>query len=90
MNKTFENYNTITLKDMMEYIKENHPEDKSWFKSVSYSMKSIKDKEGNIQGTKNVYSHLVAKRAFCERYMPNLIPTAKVKEPKPSDELATW
>lgn len=81
-NKVFDNYNTITLEDMMKYIEDNHSEDKHWFKEQAF--RDRKDKNGNI---KKAYSHLVAKKAFCERYMPSLVPVAKQKA---TDILATW
>ena len=35
------------------------------------------------------YNHLKAKREFCERYMPDIIPVAKTSKKK-SDLLKNW
>ncbi len=49
----FVEFKKATLKDMMDYIKENAPKDKSWFKSVSFDTRKTKvsvpvlDGEGN-------------------------------------------
>lgn len=75
-SKKFE-FKTITLEDMMKYIDENAPQDKDWFKK-----QAIDDK--------GKYQHLVAVRAFCAKYMPEIIPVAKPKEPKKSDLLKNW
>lgn len=62
-------YKKITFQMMLDYIQTNCPNDIEWFKSVALST----DDEGNKH-----YQHLMAKRAFCERYMPDLIPITKV------------
>lgn len=67
-------YKKLTLAEMMDYISDNAPEDKAWFKSIALN------EEGK-------YQHLVAKREFCKRYMPEIIPVPK---PKKSDILADW
>lgn len=74
-------YKTITLKDMAEYIEKNHPNDKGWFKENALRL----NKNGKV-----VYSHLVARKAFFERYFPQLIPKGKEKEPNKSDILKDW
>ena len=38
----FVEFKKATLKDMMDYIKENAPKDKSWFKSVSFDTRKTK------------------------------------------------
>ena len=84
MKEVFD-YNKITLGDMVQYIEEKHPEDKNWFKKSAFVTKESKE------GKKTqVYNHLKAKRAFCQKYMPEIIPVAKPKEPKKSDLLANW
>ena len=69
-------YKKITFEFMTDYILKNASNDKHWFKSVAI------DENGN-------YNHLVAKKAFCERYMPNVIPKAKPRVKK-SDILKDW
>ena len=69
-------YKKITLEDMMAYIEKNAKNDKAWFKSVAM------DEDGK-------YNHLKAKREFCERYMPEIIPVAKTSKKK-SDLLKNW
>lgn len=69
-------YKKITFSDMKEYIEKNAAKDKEWFKSVAI------DKDGT-------YQHLIAKKAFCERYMPDIIPVKKAKKNK-ADILANW
>lgn len=63
--------------DMVKYIEENKPNDKAWFKSVAYD-------------SKGKYSHFKARKAFCEKYMPEIIPVAKPKAPKASAMLENW
>lgn len=70
------NYKQITLEDMMKYIETNAPKDKEWFKSIALS------EEGK-------YLHLTAKKAFCEKYMPEIIPQKK-ETTKKSDLLLNW
>lgn len=77
-------YKTIKLEDMVAYMKKNAPQDKEWFLSIAYEQVETED------GMKNIYSHLKAKRAFCERYMPEIIPVAKPKQPKASEILENW
>lgn len=79
------NYMKLSLPEMMDYIEKNAPSDKAWFKKVAFKNKRTKD------GVRPVYQHLVAKKAFCEKYMPEIIPVknTEVKEKK-SDLLANW
>jgi hypothetical protein len=77
-------YKSIILEEMVAYIKKNAPQDKDWFLNEAYVYKTTKD------GRKKVYNHLKAKRAFCERYMPEIIPVAKAKAPKASEILENW
>lgn len=93
MEKKEYNYKTLSFKEMVEYIEKNAPQDKKWFKSIAYDV--VKDKDGNIVLDKNgkdklKYSHLRAKREFCKKYMPEIIPVAKEKKPNVSDILKDW
>lgn len=73
-----ENFKKIKLEDMVSHIEENGGKnDKAWFKSIAF------DEKGK-------YQHLIAKKAFCEKYMPELLPVAKEKKPKASELLAKW
>ena len=89
MNKKY-NYNTLSFEEMKEYIETKAPQDKAWFKENAYGERKIKDKEGNVKKTIQTYSHLKAKRAFCERYMPEIIPVAKPKKEKVTQILENW
>lgn len=85
MAKGFEpkfDYKHISLKEMMEYIEAEHPEDKEWFKEVAFQ-----DKYGH---TVNKYNHLNAKQEFCKKYAPGIIPKRKEKEEPLSNKLANW
>lgn len=75
-------YKTMTLDDMMKYIAENAPQDKEWFKEEAF-----KDWYGNETDT---YQHLSARRAFCERYMKELLPVKKPKPPTGKEKLENW
>lgn len=69
-------FKKITFEDMKEYIEKNAASDKEWFKSVA------------IKGGK--YQHLAAKKAFCEKYMPEIIPVKKAPKETKADILANW
>lgn len=75
MDGTWE-YKKITLDDMMDYIEKNHPEDKKWFKGIALS-------------EAGKYQHLPAVRAFCEKYMPEIIPEHK-EVLTGADKLKDW
>ena len=112
-------FNKMTLQFMMDYIEENYPKDKPWFKSVAYddvvpTMRVPKTVNGQpimkfskrqnklvvaykmvpIEGAPAVphFNLLKAKRAFCERYMPELLPKSQGKHKKPpvSESLRDW
>lgn len=70
-------YKKITFEDMKKYIEENAAKDKEWFKGVAIG------KDGK-------YQHLIAKKAFCERYMPDIIPVRKPDKETKADILANW
>lgn len=69
-------FKKIKLADMMEYIDTVAPATvsvdgkevptKAWFKALAF------DEKGK-------YQHLIAVRAFCAMFMPEIIPVAKVK-----------
>lgn len=69
-------YNEMTLEYMKEYIEKNAPNDKDWFKSIAID-------------SKGKYQHLVAKREFCKKYMPDKLPKRQTK-PNKSDMLKDW
>lgn len=79
---TAENFKTISFDDMANFIEANHPEDKAWFKKVAFQ-----DKDGNEV---KKYNHLNAKRRFCEKYAPELIPVAKAKKVPVTKRLENW
>lgn len=113
---------------MREYIEQNAPEDKAWFKSIAYDMrkkkkaidkvdengnfiyKQAKDKNGKLKFNEDgspkmikakeyidiedstaepVYNLLKAKTAFCNRYMPEILPNPDDHK-KASDFLKDW
>ena len=77
-----ESFKKITLDDMCDYIEQNAPADKAWFKKAAYS-----DKEGNPT---EKYNHLNAVREFCKRYAPELLPVAKEKKEPATTRLKDW
>ena len=77
-----EDYKKITLDEMLDFIEENYPKHKKWFKEVSFQ-----DKDGN---TVEKYNHLNAVRKFCEKYAPELLPVAKEKKVPPTKRLENW
>ena len=79
------NFKTIKMEDMMAYIEKNAPQDKQWFKNIALETRETKNGE-----TKVVYNHFNTRQAFCERYMPEIIPVSKQKEPTKAEILAKW
>jgi len=75
-------FKKITFNEMADYIENNHPEDKAWFKEIAFQ-----DKNGNPV---NKYNHLNAKLSFCKRYAPALIPVAKEKKEPVTKRLENW
>lgn len=75
--KNLPEYRKITLDYMKTYIEKNAPQDKAWFRSIVFD-------------AKGKYQHLIAVKAFCERYMPEIIPVAKPQKPKVSDAIKDW
>lgn len=84
------NYKTLSFEQMADYIETNVPQDKAWFKQIAIGKRAVKDKEGNVIKTIEAYSHLKAKRAFAERYMPEILPVAKPKAEKVTSRLENW
>jgi hypothetical protein len=63
-------YKKITFEDMISYIEsiknaDEREEAKAWFKSIAV-----------VDGK---YKHLTAKKAFCRKYVPDIVPVAKKK-----------
>ena len=78
-------YKTITLAEMQDFIEKNHPEDKEEFKKHAIEFVKIK----NTDGVKPVYRHMKARKYFCEKYMPELLPKKKDKVKK-SESILNW
>ena len=79
---TAESFNKISFDDMADFIEANYPEDKAWFKEVAFQ---------NKDGEKvDKYNHLNAKRQFCKKYAPELIPVAKEQKVPVTKRLADW
>ena len=118
----------IDLNFMADYIEENEPQDKAWFKSIAFDMrktkkavdkvdkdgkpiyKQAKDKNGNFKfnpdgspkmikakeyidvedsEAKPVFNLLKAKMAFCEKYMPDILPNPESKN-KATKRIENW
>lgn len=63
-------YKKITFEDMVSYIEsiadaDERKKAKDWFKSIAV-----------VDGK---YKHLTAKKAFCRKYVPTIVPVAKKK-----------
>lgn len=78
---SFENYNEITLEDMMAYIDQNEPEFKETFKEAA--LVEYKASEGKR------YNYMRARHAFCEHFMPELLPKT-AKRPTKTEILLNW
>ncbi len=78
---SLENYKDITLEDMMAYIEENEPEYKEAFKEAALT-------EYKPTASKR-YNYHKAKKAFCEHFMPELLPTKSKKLTK-TEILMNW
>lgn len=77
---SLENYKTITLEDMMNYIDEYAPEYKQEFKEAAI----IELKTGEKR-----YNYMRAKRAFCQKFMPQLLPQSSHK-PTKTEIIMNW
>ena len=78
---SFDTYKDITQADMMNYIAENAPKEKEWFKSVAL----VDDANG-----KKRYHHLRAKKEFCKKFKPDLLPSKKEKKQTKTSILENW
>ena len=76
-------FNSMTLAEMQDFIEKNHPEDKEEFKKHAIEYVKLK----NIPGLRPVYNHFKARKYFCEKYMPELLPKKKAKK---SDSILNW
>ena len=54
------------------------------------STKEIQDKKTGKKKTRPVYNHFKAREEFCKKYMPEIIPVAKKKQPSKAEILANW
>ena len=72
----FESLKKITLNDMVEFLNDKTKEEQEWFLGEAF------DDNGK-------YQHLKATRAFCGKYMPELLPNKSNKTRK-SDILLQW
>lgn len=79
---TKDDYKTITLDLMCDYIEENHPEDKTWFKKICFEKTDGTPTKG--------YNHLNAVRNFYSKYFPTEMPVAKEKPAPASKRLENW
>ena len=69
-------YKTLTLQQMMDYILANDVDGKADFKAQAMA-----------SGT---YNHFNARKYFCEKYMPEIIPVKAEKKPTAKDLLKDW
>lgn len=83
--KEMYDYKTIKLAEMQDFIEKYHPEDKEEFKKHAIEYVKIK----NTDGVKPVYRHMKARKYFCEKYMPELLPKKKDKVKK-SESILNW
>ena len=122
-------FKKITLEFMKQYIEENAPEDKAWFKEVAFEerkkkvavpvfnpdgspcMYQVRDKQKQLKFDNSgkpimrqkvvfeeiedsektsVFNLLKAKLAFCDKYMPEIVPEAKPKKPTANELLKDW
>ena len=72
-----ESFNKIKVADIHEYMKDKSAEEKKAFKEVAF------DENGK-------YQHIKAKRYFCEKYFPKLVPVKKDKAPNKADIFKDW
>ena len=78
---SFNSYNEIKFEDMKEYIDEKAPEFKDEFKKAIL----IENKNGDSR-----YNHAKAKRVFCEKFMPELIPEKKAPKKSKTQIIEEW
>lgn len=73
----FESFNKIKVDDILDFMKDKSAEEKKAFKKAAF------DEDGK-------YQHIIAKRYFCEKYFPDLVPVKKEEQPKKSDVFKDW
>ena len=71
----------LTLEVMMQYIDEKAPEFKKEFKEVAL----VANKNGAVR-----YNSAKARHAFCEKFMPELLPKKKAPKKTKTDILNEW
>lgn len=77
----FDTFRDFDLNDMIEYINKNDPSFKEEFKKLA----KVENKKGDLR-----YNDAKARRAFCEKFFPNLIPAKKPKKKTKTDILNEW
>jgi hypothetical protein len=83
-------FKTLSFDDMADYIEKHAPQDKKWFIEKSKAMMTVTEKDGTVKKVEK-YNHLQAKRVFCEKYMPDILPVKKEnKTPKVADRFSKW
>lgn len=75
----------LTIEYMKNYIENLDLEKFPEFKSIDDAKKWFKD----IAFRDDKYQHLIAKREFCKKFMPEKLPE-KTNRPKKSDILKDW
>lgn len=77
----FETMKDLTLEAMMQFIDEKAPDFKEDFKKVAL----VENKNGDIR-----YNSAKARYAFCEKFMPELLPKKKAPKKTKTDILNEW
>ena len=77
----FETMKDLTLEAMMQFIDEEAPDFKDDFKKVAL----VENKNGAIR-----YNSAKARHAFCEKFMPELLPKKKAPKKTKTDILKEW
>ena len=78
-------FKTLKIEDMIQYLKENAPDEIAWFLTEAYHERTTK------KGKKiTVYNHLKAKRAFCEKFMPDIVPPKREPKERATKILEEW
>lgn len=78
---SFDSYGEIKFEDMKNYIDEKAPE----FKEVFKESILLTNKNGDLR-----YNHAKAKRVFCEKFMPELIPEKKAPKKSKTQIIEEW
>ena len=77
----FETMKDLTLEAMMQFIDEKAPDFKEDFKKVAL----VENKNGDIR-----YNSAKARHAFCDKFMPELLPKKKSPKKTKTDLLKEW